>query len=972
MLEQLAPQIFADIRGYDHCDRLIAHDWVGRVGLIFPGPPLSAAQAGWKLTARLRAPGIRRVEIVPRPGRPPLAEDEIRWVFCDEFAAEPGLWATIGSEVLHTNPAQYTGNWLRDEIYAPFQVAGAALDWDDMAARLRARFLATPEIQQLLASSDSFEAASVTASITDIEAPTGTSDDKLELPLLPALNAAATDPVVARLLGLYGHSPANPDLAGRDWRVRARPPFAEANNLERLDDRLRGILDPGGPFFLVSDALTELELAGLVLDATESVKPAPPKPDPTLTPQVHLVPDRQNGARHLVRAEIGAAPDTVETDPTRVNASYEVVRELTGEAPANVVADTDSGPLDDIGILPDVLVPEFERATCLSTGRLHDVFSRDAFVDRELAYLVRGFDIFGRPSDPATTPTVALPAACLPPPPPGSISAHVAQADGLLRMTVDIEIETVAEPAQADWQALELLVHSVPLTEGVAPGATTWAGTRPGRLIELGFDASNALQLSPVQLGCRQLSWSGGSLDHQPEVEAVCAAAFAGGVTVEPHPTATPPPGLKTYRLSLGLGARAQYPDGLNAWCARAQIRGHCPHSGALKQSPEVAVRATLLLPPPPPAVIQPEIAALPLSTYPDALGTSYYSVDLRTVLSPADQAAGAFVRLYLARLEALTDAPGDFVQGGSVIDPPGLVALARQSRGRFALVTDPPEAFDPDRPQADIAVPGDLEEVYIAAVVGTSGMLKSGSWQGAAILPFRTPPVRPRPLLEWRVAGAEAQGGAIHATLALAARFSEPLPDPTKPPAVQLLRRSLSEGGRQSRFLVTVQGQSDDPTAAHPEFRFDTVDEGLIDWQRYEYAAQLLVFAPDRAQYVKTGGRETRAVVAPFAGSRDPLEGASLQVSANPAGGFFVELTLAAGDFDLSIEKRPDAGNARTIAGRIEAGSLFLPAELPGTLTLGPSYALRLVDSDPAPGLYRVRLRFRQALTVSREARTP
>ena len=416
ILEALAATVYADIRGYDHCDRLVASDWVGRRGLLGGGRPPD--QDRWKLVAQLRAPGIRRVEVVPRQGRPALQENEIRWIFCDEFAAKPGLWATIGTEVLETDPGRYTGDWLRDEIHAPFQAGAAPLDWAEMATRLRARFLGAAEIQTLLAASDSFETATVAAEITDTEAPTGTGDDSVALPLLAALNAAATDPVVARLLGLYGYTPPNPDIVGCDWRVLARPPFAEPKNLETLDARLRDVADPGGPFFLASDALTGLQLAGLVLNAEETKKPPPPKPLPTLEPELHLVPDRVAGARHLVRAQIGAAPDEVETDPTRVNASYEVVRELTGELPANVVGDSDRGPLDDIGILPDVLVPAFDRETCRSTGKLCDVFSRDALSDRELAYLVRGFDIFGRPSDPGATPSVALPAACLPPPPP--------------------------------------------------------------------------------------------------------------------------------------------------------------------------------------------------------------------------------------------------------------------------------------------------------------------------------------------------------------------------------------------------------------------------------------------------------------------------------------------------------------------------------------------------------------------------
>ena len=510
------------------------------------------------------------------------------------------------------------------------------------------------------------------------------------------------------------------------------------------------------------------------------------------------------------------------------------------------------------------------------------------------------------------------------------------------------------------------------MTEGVAPESTSWTGHRPGRLIALGFDAANALQLTPVTTDCRRLSWSGGTLQQSVDAEAACATVFAGAVTVETHPTATPPEGRKTYRATLGLGARAQYADGLNGWCARLRVRGRCPTGGAASLSPEVTARATLLLPPAPPTVLQPAMAALPFSTYPDALGNSYYSVDLRDLLSPADRAAGAYVRLYLARLGALTDTPGSFVEGETVIDPPGLRALARQSRGRFALVTDPPEAFDPAHPQVDIRVPGDIDEVYVAAVLGASGLLQAGDWQGAAFLPFRTPPLRALPLLEWQTAAARAEGGAIRATLALAARFPEPLPDPTRLPLLQLFRQSLSDGTGQPRFLRTLAAQSTAPGAERPVVTFQSVDDGLLDWQRYAYAAQLLAYAPGRGQHIKVGGRVSQSLVAPWAGTRDPLEGAALQVAADPQGGFLLDLTLAPGDFDLDVEKRPNSGGRTLASGRIEAGRLFLPTGLTGTLTLGPSVTLRIADPDSAPGLYRARLRFRQALTVSREAHTP
>ena len=972
------PHIFATVQGFDYCDRLVAEDWVGRHPQIILGPndgPFPAQAGALKLTARLRAAGIRWIRILRRPGHGGLAEDEIRWVFCDDYAAGRGLWATVDSEVMASDPGAYTEALLRDDIYAPFHASAQPMDWADMAFRLRARFIEAPEIQGLLSTVDTFETARFAAEIKDQEAPTDTSDDAVALPLLAALLAGTVDPVVARLFGLYGFVPSNPDFQARDWRVLVHPPFAREENLERLDKRLREILDPGRPFFHEQgDSLGDLALAGLVLDAAETKKPAPPDPQPDATADVRLVPADPDRFDHLVRATVTAAPERSETRPWMVNASYEVIRGLSGEPDVNVTDDGESGPLDDLGLLPDVLIPAFNRKTCLSTGRLVDVFARDATENRQLAYLVRGFDIFGRPSDPVDTAPIDLPAACLPPPPPGTVSARVTRRGEDLTMVIDFDLGETVRVIEAEWQALETLVHAAPLSEGVAPEEASWTGTRPGRLVELGFDpVSLALQTVPVQQSCLALSWSGGTLNRTPDAADVCAATFPGMAKVAPLALTTLDPGRKAYRMTVALGTRALYPQGFNAWAARLRVRGRCPRSGQIAHSPEVVARAELLLPAPPAPVTQPPVAVLPLSTYPDALGKSYFNIDLRTLLSPAHQTPETLVKVYLARLEAMTDQPGDFVEDETVTDPPGLIALAKLSQGRFALVSDPPESFEPNRPHVDIEVPGQISEVYVAAVQGADSVLESGSWQSAAFVPFRTPPLRPLPLVEWTSAEAATSDSSLMARLRVAARFPDPMPDPSRPPILQLFRRDLSTGQAQARFVTIAEGQSADATAAAPVYTFAMAVGPLAEWRRYEYAVQLLAFAPWRGQHVKIGPRVSRELTVPAGGLADPFtDPAPVTVTAAVAGGFEITASFAAGDFTVELEKEPDSGAASVRRARIEAGRLLLPQDLTGTLTPGATYDLRLTDPDPAPGLYRVRLRSGQALSVSREARTP
>ena len=888
---------------------------------------------------------------------------------------ESGLWATIESEVMASDPHAYSEKMLRDDIYAtlPRLVPAVRLGRNgDAAARPVHRQPRDPGAARRRRHVRNGKFAT---EIKDLEAPTDSSDDTVALPLLAALLAGTIDPVVARIFGLYGFVPTNADFQARDWRILVRPPFSREENLGRLDRRAREILDPGRSFFHdAGDSLTDLSLAGLVLDASETVKPAPPDPQPDAGAEMRLVPADSQRFDHLVRATVTAAPERSETRPWMVDACYEVIRTLSGESARNVTDDGDRGPLDDIGLLPDVLLPEFNRKTCLSTGRLVDMFARDATVDRKLAYLVRGFDVFGRPSDPVTTAQIDLPAACLPPPPPGSVSAHVTRQGDNLTMVVDFDLGEVSRVVEADWQALETLVHTAPTTAGIAPESASWTGTRPGRLVELGFDpASLALLTMPAQQSCQALSWSGGALQRTPDGATACAATFPGTVEVQPLAVTTLAPGRKACRMKIALGVRSLYPQGFNAWCARLRVRGRCPHSEQVLHSPEVVVRSELFLPAPPPPVTQPPVGVLPLSTYPDALGKSYFNMDLRSLLSPAQQNSDTLVKVYLARLEAMTDQPADFVDGETVTDPPGLIALAKLSQRRFALVSDPPEEFDPNRPHVEIEVPGQISEVYVAAVLGADAMLGTGSWKSAAFVPFRTPPLRSMPLVEWTSAEVEAGSSELTGRLAVSARFPEPMPDATNPPIVQLFRRDLSTGQTQARFVTVAQGQSTDPTAANPIYTFAMQDGPLTDWHRYEYAVQLLAHAPWRGQHIKIGTRVPRQVVAPAGTLLDPFaDPTALAVTADAAGGFEIAAAFAAGDFTVDLEKEPVGGTATVQHARIEGGELFLPTGLTGTLTAGPSYDLRLHDPGAAPGLYRVRLRFGQALSVSREVRTP
>jgi len=977
LFDHLRPQVYATVRGYDRCDRLVAQDWVGkhaRVEITASGTPPTAA-GGWKLIARLRAPGIRRIEVQHVPSLPALTVDEVRWMFCDEYASADPIWQSYRSFTFDPRPAAMTALVVSDAIYEPFR-AGAA-NPTDMAHRIRTRFLEDPAVKQMLKAPDSFAMYRFTRELKDVTTTTGTADDVIRLPLLSALTAATVDPVVANIMGFYGYV-AGDELNGRDWKVEVVPPFFGERNLERLDRGLRATLNPGRPFFhLAGDSLTNLSLAGLVLNAVVDPKPAPARPAPSSEAETQIFSSGATDYKLFVSAAVSVGDPGIETKPYLVSTSYEVTRVLTGESPQNIITDEGSGPLDDVGILPDVVLPDHDAETCQSKARVIDTFSRPANMIRDLSYGVRGFDIFGRPSEMGEAPRIELRPPCLAPPSPTNVSSLIDTDGSELVMQIVFSLGRETNSLQAVWNSLEILIHPVSITEGVSPADTTWSGSRYGRQLELGFNpADRSLQTSPVTESCRELHWVGSTLVRSAAAESSCSPYFSGPAKVGSEvydALSTSETGLYTYRAELPVGSLWQFPTGLNAWCARLRVRGTCPLDGTTKHSIEVCTRATRMITPPPPEVVQPPLQQIPLSTYPDAFGNSYFGIDLRPFLLPADHDTRPLVRIFLARLSRLTDNPGALVQNGVLSDPTGLISLAKGARLRFSLLTDPPHEFDPDCPRFDVQVPGELEEVYIVTVTGCNEYLEEGSWQNAAFVVFRTPTPRPAPIFRWVEARPHVDGGGLRCAHSLVAQFAAPIPDPAQPPRAQLFRQNLSTRASHADYLQTVTGTLAAPAAAAPEYVFQFTDDTLDDWNRYTYQAQLLEYATHRGQHVKTLPLLVRDLATPWSRTRDALgPGDTMSVAAGPGGGFVVSVECAAGDFDFSLTKIRADGSRGAIRGRIERGQLYFESTGTATLDVGPRYRLRFEDPDPAAGTYTFRLMFGQQMVWAKKAVTP
>ena len=181
-------------------------------------------------------------------------------------------------------------------------------------------------------------------------------------------------------------------------------------------------------------------------------------------------------------------------------------------------------------------------------------------------------------------------------------------------------------------------------------------------------------------------------------------------------------------------------------WCARFVMVGRNPINGNRLDSTEVSVAADWMIHPPPPAVVAPITSVVPLSSYPDVHGESWYDLDL----GAWGLTAGDRVSVYMTRLRRLGDTAGDLVVDGVLQDQAQFEQLARASRKPFELAIREPVEFSPATPFYRIKVPGHLREVYVLAVLGSNAYLQERRWAEAGFVLFMTPDRRPEPRLSF------------------------------------------------------------------------------------------------------------------------------------------------------------------------------------------------------------------------------
>ena len=149
---------------------------------------------------------------------------------------------------------------------------------------------------------------------------------------------------------------------------------------------------------------------------------------------------------------------------------------------------------------------------------------------------------------------------------------------------------------------------------------------------------------------------------------------------------------------------------------------------------------------PAPPAVVPPITSVLPLSSYPDVHGDSWYDLDL----GAWGLAAGDRVNVYMTRLRRLGDDAAISSSTASCRTRSSSSRWPTRAAGRSSLRTREPVQFSPAAPFHRIKVPGHLREVYVLAVLGTNAYLQERRWADAGFALFTTPDRRPEPRLSF------------------------------------------------------------------------------------------------------------------------------------------------------------------------------------------------------------------------------
>ncbi|MCB0108588.1 MAG: hypothetical protein KDE53_21860, partial [Caldilineaceae bacterium] len=769
--------------------------------------------------ARFRVPGIAAIRLEPIPGKPPAVIQAARWIFCEEYCQSHAIWDDAIQHTLRFvgDPDYHQPDVVKEVHYRPF-TAGTNLDFQAVSEVITQELVGSLEVQTLLDQPWSWEMAEQRMAVAENADAGMNLGTTLSMPILQSLIAAGVDPVMARILNLYGYldEVEADSVRGQDIKVEAVLPFFMPDNLHELNALLVSMVPshPPATFFLetvkaTQSILSETALCGLLLSPTIAQQPATPAPENFATwARVTDMPTQKDstekpaGAELFCEAELTVSKgNIVDTVPYLKPIAYLVERSLTGGPYVNTAAEgTDGDAFDELGIVPPVYFLQSKD------DRENALIFRDDFVtgitpNQYVRYRLTAYDLFGRPSMPVESPIkrpIQVPNH--PPKAPINLSAQVQEENGLLYMETYFSLDDAVAPLVAKGESLEVAIHRLPVDPGLPlpPEQVQWSDPIAARRLIIPFLADGSLNGAGIAQSCMKLSWNGTNLIRTSVAESACSVEFPAVVpqlaSVDPLTLPHKETGYRTYRLRVAVANPVTLQADAHRWCIRLRVRGRVPGFAYLYSSKEPCVAGDWLVTPTPPLPVQPPLDQIPVSTYPDPFGNSYYAVDLNQYVNEGD-----LVNLYTARLDQLVTDIGTLVDGFQyehVGAQEELIALARQSKQPFELLTQQPVECTAQNRFYPVHIPGDLRHYHVVAVVGANPYLQEHAWDQSGILLFTTPEALRLPTLQLVRVEPTIQKLSYGGLAVVNLEYRVPaaaIPDPTNPPLVQLQRRNLT-----------------------------------------------------------------------------------------------------------------------------------------------------------------------------------
>lgn len=972
ILTDQQPIRFAYVHAYNRNNQRIASDWVGLEGIP---PGVKKGVRAPKTIARLRAPGIERITIERLPKQPLMARKRVRFLFCDDYC-NADIWEPVpgGRLGFETDRNAYPEAQI-EYLHRPFK---ADFDAASIAEEIQSpRMLGLPQMGQIAQADNSFDAYSVgfggnpnweenREGNENFPPPT----QELNMSLLAGLAGASIDPLIARVLGMYYYiEPTSPNTAVRegvgvggtfpkdgdtDYMMRGNLPFFRPGNLTSLREAMLELYPEGdGPPNGLEEVFLKFQSqehgtyvpAGLVLAPAINPKPSPIVGELNVDIRTTLLPSNENPDQlNLVVSSRVAfeGPGEATLAPWLHPVAFETESRLGKWNYQNTLADGEDGVGFPIGLLPPVTIPVRGE----TGGQVRHFFRLENLRPTTLQYRLRGFDIFGRPSEEETSDRVDLKIPCLPPEGLMNVIAEVVAEGSNLKYSTHFSLSSQLSLLSAKPKQLEMLAYPIPEGEG---GARTyrWNNQKPGLRWTWDLDDPGRLNLHSGDWDAVDLSW---------EDEILKAEAGAAELLFPKEPVVLEEgaqmdylnenEGQVHYQLQLPLGSWRKRAPGEHRWAMVLRVVGACDDHDHFSDTTYTSGRFEV--PEPPTQTYQPPLDRVPRSTHSDRLGKAYFRIDLRPCLVPNAQAPDPpddeyQVRLFQCTLDRLTDNPEEYVKGDFFTEDgvEKLLELARKSSRVFESLETLPQLYSAENRWYRASVPGDLSKIYLIGVQGVDWQMRARSWKESAFYIFRTP--EPPPALYFRNTNSLLALNAQQESeveLTYMARLPEAIPN--RRPKIQVLRHDLTLGTRKlvhdevgEEYLPP---QEEEANSELPEggryFRFQVEDRPEILGRSYRYETTLLYPVAHGNHYLKYREKsETtlRPLIAP-----EQFESAELPPPENHSEQFAPEvhffLPLADQDLRLRLDKvgvLPEYRFARIDQGVFQTSDLDFEASI-------------------------------------------